>query len=141
VRRRACCVLGLILGLALLPASQAVPPARAQEEIDYLLQFVKTSGCAFYRNGSWYDSAKAEGHLRDKYTMLVARDQIQTAEEFIDKVATKSSLSGLPYAVQCADVESASSRQWLLDALARHRAPSGNDAPPGTPPLEKTILR
>ena len=141
MRRAGYCALGLILALALLPASHAAPPASAQEEIHYLLQFVKTSGCAFYRNGSWYDSAKAEGHLRDKYIMLAARDQIQTAEDFIDKAATQSSLSGRPYAVRCAGVEAVPSRQWLSDALARYRAPSGRDAPRGASPLEKTAPR
>ncbi len=123
-------MLGLVVAVALLPASQAAPPARAQEEINYLLHFVKVSGCAFYRNGTWYDSAKAEGHLHDKYTMLAARNQIQSAEDFIDKAATQSSLSGRPYVVRCEGVAAAASRQWLSDALAHHRGKGLSGSPP-----------
>jgi hypothetical protein len=114
-------VLGLILGLALLPIARAAPPAIAQAEINYLLGFVESSGCDFYRNGSWYDSKRAQAHLRYKYEMLAAHDRINTAEDFIEKAATKSSLSGRPYQVRCSGGEVLTSNQWLRDALARYR--------------------
>jgi hypothetical protein len=92
-------------------------------EINYLLGFVENSGCKFYRNGSWYDSKTAEAHLRYKYEMLAAGDQINTAEDFIEKAATKSSLSAQPYQVRCSGDEAVASNQWLRDVLARYRAP------------------
>ena len=125
-------VLALILGLALLPAARAAPPAIAQTEINYLLGFVEKSGCDFYRNGSWYDSKRAQAHLRYKYERLAASDRIDTAEDFIEKAATKSSLSGRPYEVRCRGGETLTSNQWLREELARHRtcvADGGRCAP------------
>lgn len=122
-------VLGLVLGLALLPVARAAPPAIAQSEIHYLLGFIETSGCEFYRNGSWYDSKKAQAHLRYKYEMLAARDQINTAEDFIEKAATKSSLSGQPYEVRCSGGEAVTINRWLHDVLARYRTHGADAAP------------
>jgi len=122
-------VLSPVLGLALLTVASAAPPAIAQTEINYLLGFVESSGCEFYRNGSWYDSKRAQAHLRDKYQMLAASDQINTAEDFIEKAATKSSLSGRPYQIRCGGGEAVTSNQWLRDVLTRYRA----DAVPGAP--------
>ena len=69
-------VLGPLLGVALLTVASAAPPAIAQTEVNYLLGFIESSGCEFYRNGSWYDSKRAQAHLRYKYQMLAAADQI-----------------------------------------------------------------
>jgi hypothetical protein len=112
---------GLLLGLALLTVASAAPPAIAQTEINYLLGFVGSSGCEIYRNGSWYDSKRAQAHLRFKYEKLAAQDRIHTAEEFIETAATKSSSSGQPYQVRCRGSEAVTSSQWLRDVLARYR--------------------
>jgi hypothetical protein len=101
----------------------------AQTEINYLLGFVESSGCEFYRNGSWYDSKSAQAHLRYKYEMLAAADRITTAEDFIEKAATKSSLSGRPYQVRCGGGEAVTSNQWLRDVLTRYRTFGAHDAP------------
>ena len=114
---------GLILALMLLPVARAAPPAMAQTEINHLLEFVDSSGCEFYRNGSWYDAKRAQAHLRSKYQWLVARDQINTAEDFIEKAATSSSLSGRPYEVRCGGGEAVPSNRWLRDELTRYRTP------------------
>lgn len=102
-------------------ATHAQTPPKAQIEIDYLLQYVETSGCSFYRNGSWYDSSHAKAHLRTKYDYMAARNLIGSAEDFIDKAATKSSLSGKPYKIRCGS-EEVESGQWLREVLARYRA-------------------
>lgn len=114
--------LGLMLGLALLPVALAQPPETAQTEINYLLAYLESSGCEFYRNGSWYDSKKAQAHLREKYDVLAAGNRINSAEDFIEKAATKSSLSGRPYEVRCSGGEVVTTNQWLRDALARYRS-------------------
>jgi hypothetical protein len=122
-------VLRLVLGLALLPVAHAAPPAIAQTEINYLLGFVENSGCEFFRNGSWYDSKKAQAHLRYKYEMLAAADRINTAEDFIEQAATRSSLTGQPYQVRCSGDAAVTSNQWLRDVLARYRAHTALGAP------------
>ena len=59
-------LLGLVLALTVWPAGSAEPLNIAQTEVNYLLGFIERSGCQFYRNGSWYDSKRAQEHLRTK---------------------------------------------------------------------------
>src|SRR5271155_3186437 len=92
----------LIMALSILPAARAAPPAAAQIEINHLLGLIEQSGCEFFRNGTWYDAQRAQAHLRAKYDALAANDQIKTAEDFIEKAASSSSLSGRPYQIRCA---------------------------------------
>jgi len=114
-------VLVCILGLGVLPTVRAAPPPIAQAEINYLLEFVESSGCEFYRNGTWYDAKKARTHLESKYEILAARGQIKTAEEFIENAATRSSVSGLNYQIRCSGAEPVASGEWLRRALQRYR--------------------
>jgi len=89
-----------------------------------LLGYIENSGCAFNRNGTWHDAKAALAHVRMKYEYLLAQDEINTAEDFIDKAATKSSvLFGQPYIVRCDGDPPVRSSQWLSDELARHRTP------------------
>ena len=111
----------LMLGLLSAPVARAEPPMNVQIEVNFLLGYVEGSGCAFYRNGTWHDSRTAQAHLRDKYKYLVARNLVTTTEDFIDRAATKSSLSGRPYAVRCNGSAVVTSSQWLRDELARYR--------------------
>lgn len=118
--KRWAALLILIIGIAHVPIADTSAPTVAQSEVENLLDFVGMSGCHFLRNGSWHDSKAAEAHLRYKYNAIASR--INSAEEFIKKAATKSSLSGQAYAVRCGDGPMISSSQWLLDVLARYRA-------------------
>ncbi len=118
-------VLCLVLGLAPAAVARATPPAIAQTEINYLLGSVENSACEFFRNGSWHDARSAAAHLRDKYEFLAREDRIQTAEDFIEQAATKSSLSGLPYQVRCSGEAAVTSNEWLRHVLARYRAHTG----------------
>jgi hypothetical protein len=113
---------------SMLLASQlhAAQPTIAQLEISQLLESIATSGCEFYRNGSWYDAKVAQAHLRDKYQLLKERGRIDTAEDFIDLVATRSSLSGIPYRIRCHGGAELSCSLWLHDELLRLRT---RDAP------------
>ena len=111
-----------MLGLAGTSAASAAPATSVQIEVSFLLGYVEGSGCDFQRNGSWYGSPAAQEHLRAKYDYLAARDLIQTTEQFIDKAATESSLSGQPYRVRCHGGPLMTSQQWLLDELARLRS-------------------
>lgn len=111
----------LMLGLLWVPVARAEPPARVQTEVNFLLGYIEGSGCVFYRNGAWHDSKAAQEHIRDKYRYLAAKNQINSAEEFIEKAATKSSFSGLAYAVRCNGGAPLTSKQWLRDELARLR--------------------
>lgn len=112
----------LTLGLLYAPVSRAEVPTKVQTEVNILLGFVKGSGCEFYRNGAWHDAKTGQAHIRDKYEYLVARNLINTTEEFIERAATKSSFSGQPYEVRCNGGATMTSNQWLREELARIRA-------------------
>jgi hypothetical protein len=121
-------LLGLLFGLVLPPVAQPAPTATALAEIDYLLAYVGTSGCEFYRNGTWYEPLKAQDHLRYKYEWLMTHGQIESTEDFIEKAATKSSLSGRTYKLRCGTGSEQATGQWFRQLLARYRARSSSGA-------------
>ncbi|HSQ04393.1 MAG TPA: DUF5329 domain-containing protein [Burkholderiales bacterium] len=114
----------LVLGLALViaPAARADLPAPVQQEIDHLIRYIGDSGCAFERNGTWSNAKAAQSHVRSKYDFLVKLGMIDTAQDFIDKAATQSSLSGQPYEVRCGRDSTTPTSFWLSSELARYRA-------------------
>jgi hypothetical protein len=111
----------LMLGVLLAPVARAEPSTSVRVEVDFLLGYVEGSGCEFYRNGTWHDPKAAQAHLRDKYKFLAARGLINTTEDFIEKAATRSSLSGEPYRVRCRDGATVTTNQWLHAELSRFR--------------------
>ena len=81
--------------------SEAGSRAFEQARIDYLLEQVSNSPYNFIRNGQSYSGKRAWVHFKWKYFLNVK--QVKTAEEFIDRVATYSKMSGDPYLVQWPD--------------------------------------
>jgi hypothetical protein len=110
-----------MLGLLSAPAARAAPPASVQIEVNFLLGYLEGSRCEFYRNGTWHDSKAAQAHLRDKYKYLVANNLVNTTEQFIERAASESSITGQPYQVRCNGGATATSSQRLRDELARFR--------------------
>lgn len=111
----------LMVGLLSAPVARAEPSTSVQIEVNFLLGYLEGSRCEFYRNGTWHDSIAAQAHLRDKYKYLVARNLVNTTEQFIDRAATESSLSSQPYKVRCNGGAEVTSKQWLHDELVRFR--------------------
>lgn len=112
----------LILCLCLGSWAQAAPlSSQSQAEIAHLFDFLSKSSCEFQRNGSWYAASKAAEHIRNKYDYLIKRELINSAEEFIELAASKSSISGKDYQVKCADQVTISSAKWFSQELARYR--------------------
>lgn len=114
-------VLSIALCAVAATASAAPPPA-AQREIAQLFDALEHSGCRFNRNGSWHDAKAARAHLQDKYDYLVRRDAIRSAEQFIDLAASKSSISGRAYLVQCPGSAEVPSSTWFRRLLTGLRA-------------------
>ena len=114
-------VLALFVVLAARPALAAEPPPTAKAEIQHLLDYLGGSGCEFFRNGSWHPAADARNHIQKKYTALLERNLVKTAEEFISHAAAESSTSGTPYQVRCGSGEPVASARWLDAELARYR--------------------
>lgn len=100
-----------VLGIA------AELPANARSEVEQLLTALGSSSCEFYRNGSWHASSEAEAHLRKKYEYLLKKEMIGSAEAFIAKGATQSSMSGEAYQVRCPDGAAQPSSVWLSGKL------------------------
>ena len=108
----------LAAGLEPAGAGRALP--QASQEIGRLLSFVEDSGCTFIRNGSEYPAAEARAHLQKKLDYLERRDLVASSEDFIERAATQSSLSGKPYQVRCA-TQTRNSADWLNQELRRLR--------------------
>ncbi len=115
MRRR---LVGALLLVCL--AAQAAPDAKTNEEVGQLLTQLSTSGCEFQRNGDWHSAVEARAHLERKYAYLLRKGLVDRTEDFIDRAATGSSVTGKDYQVRCAGVTSASA-PWLRAALARMR--------------------
>lgn len=109
------------LTLNTMRAARAAAPLVAEVEINHLLGLIEQSGCEFFRNGTWYDAPRAQAHLRAKYDALAANNQIKTAEDFIEKAASTSSISGRPYQIRCGGTAAVRTSQWFSAALAHYR--------------------
>ena len=117
----------LLLAMAVANAAPLPPAARA--EVDALLNRLQASGCEFNRNGSWYAGAEAKAHLLKKLDYLEGKDMVATAEQFIDKGASTSSMSGKPYLVRCAGKAPVESAQWLKAELQQVRVARAASSP------------
>lgn len=125
----------VVAGWLLLSVAEAAPPPAAQAEIDHLLAEVAASPCEFYRNGTWYDAARAVAHLREKYANPFVAAHVASAEDFIDRVATRSSLTSIGYAVRCRGAAPIASARWFHERLLAYR--QAEREPPSTQPLLK----
>jgi hypothetical protein len=97
------------------PEPRRAPPLSEEEKIDRLIKGVADSGIVFIRNGTEHTAAQAADHLRTK--RKYAGDKIKTAKDFIEQLATRSSLSGKPYMVRTGDGKETPAGQWLTERL------------------------
>jgi hypothetical protein len=125
--RRTFAILLVVASVPFLSAAQLAPPVRA--EIDALLSALQTSGCEFYRNGSWHDAAAAKSHLLRKLRYLERKNLVTSTEQFIDLGASGSSTSGKPYLVRCGDSAPVESKVWLSTQLKSIRAAGSASRP------------
>jgi hypothetical protein len=107
----------LLLSALLLPAAAMADVT--EDEIEYLITTVGESGCTFIRNGSRHDAGDAASHMRLKYRR--GKRYATTAELFIERLASKSSFSGKPYAIKCPGSDAVPSGDWLSARLAEYR--------------------
>ena len=83
--------------------------------IELLLAEVESSGLTFIRNGKEHSPEEAAAHLRRKWDY--AGSKIKTPEQFIDKVASKSSTTGKPYLIRLEDGSTVEAADWLRERL------------------------
>ena len=95
--------------------------ADTEKEIVHLFEYLGDSNCEFNRNGTWYNTYKAVKHIEKKYRYYMKKGLINSAEQFIDRAASRSSMSGKSYLVRCGDSGPAESSTWLTQELKRFR--------------------
>ncbi len=110
----------LVLAIpAVFLASGVNAEEQVPTEIDYLLSAVGASDCAFIRNDKRHSAADAEDHLRMKYRR--GKRYAPTTEAFIERLASKSSISKKLYLIDCPGEGLAPSGEWLTERLAEYR--------------------
>jgi hypothetical protein len=115
-------LLGVALGCAgamgVARAGEAAMPPAERILVDRLIEAVgQRSDATFIRNGSDYTAEDAATFLRKK--LESQGDGLKSAEEFIDRIASKSSMSGESYRVKLSDGREMSSAQFLRAELQR----------------------
>lgn len=100
-KRLRAALLMLLLGASALLA-HATPSATEEQLIDSLIQRVgKMSSMIFLRNGSEYRAADAAKHMQAKYDYF--KKELVTAEDFIQRCASRSEMTGQAYKVKLQD--------------------------------------
>lgn len=94
--------------------------ASAEDEIRYLIGSVGRDGCAFIRNDRRWSGRSARDHLKSKWQLN--EHLVKNAEDFIEKIASKSATSGQLYLIRCRDQQEQSARDWFSQLLAEYRA-------------------
>jgi hypothetical protein len=111
----------LILGL-LAPRVTAEPmsepkPMSETEKIEALIKHVEgLTEAKFVRNGREYDAKTAAKFLKAKWDSK--KDEIKTAQDFIEKAASASSTSGKPYLIR-KDGKDIKSSEYLMAQLKK----------------------
>lgn len=104
-------IFSLLIYLGLL----AEPDAKSQIEIDHLLNYIKKSDVTFIRNGDEHNAEAAAKHIQSKFEKY--KKKIKSAEDFIEKCATKSEMSGNSYEIKLKDGSKVETSKWLLAEL------------------------
>lgn len=90
-----------------------------KQKIEAALLRIESSPLKFIRNGDEHDGKAAADHLRQK--LKSAGDKVKTFDDFVEQVATRSSMSGEAYLVKLQDGKTVELAKWLRE-------------PPGTQP-------
>jgi hypothetical protein len=91
-------------------------PVTEEEKIELLINSVEQLlGAQFYRNGEWYDATTAADHLRMKLSKAGSR--VKTTQDFIDKVASESSMTGEAYKIKYSDGKVVTTKEYFTGKL------------------------
>jgi hypothetical protein len=88
-----------------------------EQKIEKLILYVEKTEAKFVRNGTEYSGVEAAKHLRMKREK--AGKKISTAKQFIDFLASKSSMSGEPYLMKFKNGSSLPVRDILYHQLKK----------------------
>jgi hypothetical protein len=110
-------LIALAVSLICMPFAQAT--TNTEQEIQHLFEFISLSDCIFIRNNTEYPAKEARDHMQTKYDY--AKRWVSSAEQFIERIATKSSISGNRYQVRCQG-KLLYTGDWLKQELEGYRA-------------------
>ena len=117
----------LILATASFLHAQNLP-AIEKQKIETLIKRVgDLKDGKFVRNGSAYESKTAVRFLRGKWS--ANSDDVKSAHDFIDKVASMSGTSGKPYLIRFKDGKEIKSSEFLLAELKKLESESAATSP------------
>jgi len=99
-----------------------------EEKINFLLSEIGHLDGMFIRNGTKHSPEQAVDHLKMKMENAMnawfAPDKEKwTAEMFISKIASKSSISGKPYKIRFKTGRTVNAGDWLQDRLKNFNSP------------------
>lgn len=102
------------------------------KNIDRLLVIIENSTEKFLRDGVEYSGSDAAKHLRTKRSQF--GKPIETLDEFIEKIASRSIISGKPYQIKLSDGSIMDAPTWYrkqlgLEAPAQPSQAAGNSTP------------
>jgi len=101
--------------LVLFAAGASAASLTEQQKITALLDAISDSGATFIRNGETHDAAYARKHHEEK---LSHTKDVNTAGDFITKVASTSVHTGKPYLFQLKDGTKIEYGEWLRKKLS-----------------------
>jgi hypothetical protein len=103
---------------AYVGSARAGVSAAEQARIERLIDYVQSrKDVKFVRNGSDYSCDDAAKFMRGK--MKAMGEHVNTAQQFIEQIATKSSTTGQPYMIRFADGKTVPVAQFLGEELKR----------------------
>jgi hypothetical protein len=90
-----------------------------KKKIDFLLHEIEhLKGARFLRNGSFYSPAEASDYLRMKMTWNDRSRPVKTAKDFINRIASKSTITGKPLLIQFDDGRKMEMKAFLDQKLS-----------------------
>ena len=108
----------LLVAAALRAPAQARGALTEDEKIERLIRSIADlKDATFIRNGDEHTAAEAADHLRTKWQR--GKKHVKTADDFIEKIASKSSISGKPYTIRFKDGKEVESGTYLRDELKK----------------------
>jgi len=88
-----------------------------EQKIEKLINYIEKSEALFIRNGTEYPAKEAADHLRMKRKK--AGNKVKTAKDFIDLIASKSSMSGEAYKMKFKNGATINTRDMLNNELRK----------------------
>lgn len=96
----------------------AIAGLTESQKVERLIQFVRgMKGATFIRNGSEHTCKEAADHLQSKWEKH--KNQVKSAENFIEEIASRSGMTGQDYLIRFADGTEVTTNEVLTKELKR----------------------